>query len=189
LQNESEHDDGSLILRVAEGDVAAYRELVRRHGSSLYHFAVRLTRDSAESEDIVQETFLRLWQRAKDYSPEARVTTWLHRITHNLAVDRLRARGRAEPLSDDEEVPISARQHADLEGQRSREALEAALAHLPERQAAAIALVNFQGLSGREAASVLGVKEEALESLLARGRRTLKTLLSKSLGINFGETG
>lgn len=171
-------DDALLVLRVGEGDVAAYRELVKRYAAKLSRFAERLLRDSTEAEDVVQETFLRLWQRAREYQPKARVTTWLHRITHNLAVDRLRARGRTQPLSDEEEMPTSARQPTLIDEKRRVVALEAALGALPERQASAIVLVHLHGLTGAEAAEVLGVGVEAVESLLARGRRALKSELS-----------
>lgn len=170
-------DDALLVLRVGEGDVAAYRELVRRYAAKLSRFAERLLRDATEAEDIVQETFLRLWQRASEYEPKARVTTWLHRITHNLAVDRLRAR-RTQPLPDEEEMPTSARQATLLDEKRRVVALDTALSALPERQANAIVLVHLHGLTGAEAAEVLGVGVEAVESLLARGRRALKSELS-----------
>jgi len=149
-------DDALLVLRVGEGDVTAYRELVRRYAVKLSRFAERLLRDATEAEDVVQETFLKLWQRAHEYEPKARVTTWLHRITHNLAVDRLRARGRLKPLPDEEEMPISARQATLLDEKRRVVALEAALSALPERQANAIVLVHLHGLTGAEAAEVLG---------------------------------
>ena len=171
-------DDAELVLRVGEGDVAAYRELVGRHAGKLGRFAERLLRDNAEAEDVVQETFLRLWQHAGEYSPKARVTTWLHRIAHNLAVDRLRGRGRLAALGDDDDIPISAPQPVLLDRARRAHALEAALATLPERQSAALTLVHLHGLSGAEACEVLGVGAEALESLLARGRRRLKTILA-----------
>jgi RNA polymerase sigma-70 factor (ECF subfamily) len=169
-------DDAELVLRVGEGDVVAYRELVRRHAPKLQRFAERLLRDPSEAEDVVQETFLRLWQRAREYSPSARVTTWLHRIAHNLAVDRLRGRGRAAPF-EEEELPVSAPQPVLIDEARRARALEQALAALPERQAAALVLVHLHGLTGAEACEVLGIGPEALESLLARGRRALKQRL------------
>lgn len=173
------NDDAALVLRVSEGDGAAYRELLRRHAPLLTHYARRLLRDEAEAEDVVQETFLRLWQRASDYVPSARVTTWLHRITHNLAVDRLRARGRWQPFEEEDAEPISAPQPRLLASKRLADGLEAALSDLPQRQAAALMLVHLDGLTGSEAAEVLGVSAEALESLLARGRRTLKVQLQR----------
>ena len=175
---ETRDEDAALVLRVGEGDVGAYRELVARYAPQLLRFAARVLRDPAEAEDVVQETCLRLWQHAREYTPRARVTTWLHRITHNLAVDRLRARGRLKPLPDEDEdedaMPESARQPSLIDEKRRVLALDAALAELPERQAAALTLVHLDGLSGKEAAEVLGIGAEALESLLARARRALK---------------
>jgi len=180
--------DALLVLRVAEGDPAAYHDLVGRYAARLRHFALRMTRDGADADDVVQETFLRLWQRAADYTPQARVTTWLHRIAHNLCVDRLRARRRTEPLEDDQDAPpVSAQQPRLVDAKRRVEALDAALALLPERQAAALTLVHLNGLSGTEAAEVLSVSEEALESLLSRGRRALKARLGMSLHPDVGE--
>jgi len=176
-RREESSDDTELVVRVGEGDVAAYRELVRRYGARLHHYARRLLNESHEAEDVVQETFLRLWQRAGSYSPEARVTTWLHRIVHNLAVDRLRSRGRWQALDDESEAPISAPQVRKLDEQQRAKSLDAALNRLPERQRAALTLVHFHELSGKEAAAVLGVSETALESLLARARRALRQLI------------
>jgi len=181
--------DALLVLRVAEGDAAAYHELVARHAAPLRHFALRVTRDAADADDVVQETFLRLWQRAADYVPEARVTTWLHRIAHNSCVDRLRAKRRLEALDDESDAPpVSASQPRLLEAKRRAQALEEALALIPERQAAALTLVHLNGLSGAEAAEVLSVSEEALESLLSRGRRALKARLGVAAQPDVGES-
>lgn len=181
--------DAPLVLRVGEGDAGAYRELVLRYGPRLYHYALRLTRNVSDAEDIVQETLLRLWQRASDYSPSARVTTWLHRIAHNLAVDRLRARGRAgDTLDDEEPAPSSAGQGALLDAKRDAEALHRALDALPERQAAAIVLVHLHGMSGAEAQEVLGASAAALESLLTRGRQRLKAHLRDTVNSVPGAT-
>jgi RNA polymerase sigma-70 factor (ECF subfamily) len=175
--------DEDLVVQVAEGDPVAYRELVRRHATPLRHFSLRLLKSATEAEDVVQETFLRLWQRASDYRPQAaRAKTWLYRIAHNLCVDRLRARKPLADLDSDELPPVSAPQGALLDEKRRAERLEKALGGLPERQAAAVTLVHFEGLSGAEAAQVLDVSEGALESLLSRARRALKAaVLSQSV--------
>ena len=164
---------------MGEGDRGAYQELLQRYASRLHQFALRLTRSPAEAEDIVQDTFMRLWVHAADYDPKARPTTWLHRIAHNLAVDRLRARGRLTELDDEAEPAAGPSSQASLvDAKRRTEGLYRALDALPERQATAIGLVHLQGLSGKEAAEVMGLGEEALESLLARGRRALKARLA-----------
>jgi RNA polymerase sigma-70 factor (ECF subfamily) len=181
---DAQQDDPDVLLvaRVGEGDADAYRELLAQHAPRLRQNAFRLLRDGAEADDVMQETWLRVWLKAREYRGEARVTSWLHRMVHNLAVDRLRARGRWDDASDEEpEAPISTRQPALLDAKREVESLQQALAGLPERQAAALTLVHLHGLSAAEAQAILGVSEDALESLLARGRRRLKAALSSSL--------
>lgn len=170
--------DAELVTRAAEGDATAYRELVARHAARLHQYALRLTRNAHEAEDILQEAWLRVWQRAGDYEPTARVTTWLHRIVHNLAVDKLRVRGRFSELTEEELAPVSTEQPALLEAKRDAQTLRAAIDRLPERQAAALSLVHLSGLSPEEAQEVLGVSAEALESLLSRARRKLKDELT-----------
>lgn len=173
--------DAALVLRVGEGDEPAYQELVRRYAAPLYNFAFRLTRSQAEAEDIVQETFMRLWLHAADYDSSGSPGAWLYRIARNLGIDRLRSRGRFTELDAELEVaaPASSTQAgALLDAKRGAEGLHRALADLPERQASALTLVHLHGLSGAEASHVLGVSIEALESLLSRGRRALKGLLA-----------
>jgi RNA polymerase sigma-70 factor, ECF subfamily len=175
-------DDAVLVDRVGEGDAAAYRELVRRHARKLQHYALRVTGSASDAEDIVQETFMRLYQNASRYRPEARLTTWLHRVAHNLAIDHLRARGRTAPLEDELE-PADVPPAVELvEEKRRHEDVAAVLAELPERQRAALALVYLSELSGAEAADVLGISTSAVESLLARGRRALSRRLAPRLG-------
>jgi RNA polymerase sigma-70 factor (ECF subfamily) len=169
-------DDAQLIVRVGEGDADAYRELVRRHAGRLHQFVLRLVRNEADAEDVVQDTFLRLWLRAVQFVPSASGATWLHRIAHNLALDRVRSRRRVDEFQDDLELPQSntAPQLALLDAKRNAEALYRALDTLPVRQAAALVLVHLNGLSGNEACEVMGISDTQLESLLARGRRNLK---------------
>ena len=172
-------DDARLVARVAEGDTVAYEALVDLHAAKLTFFAARLLKDQAEAEDVVQETFVRLWQRAHEYDERFRVSTLLHRIAHHLAVDRLRRRGRNDALEEDDELPSPESSPTNLYAHKERaEAVRAALGALPERQAAALTLVHMQGMTGSEAAEVLGVGTEAVESLLARGKRKLRELLA-----------
>jgi RNA polymerase sigma-70 factor (ECF subfamily) len=181
-------DDALLVVRVSEGDAEAYRELVVRHAEPLHHFTLRLLQNDADAEDIVQDTFLRLWLRASEYVPTGRVTTWLHRIAHNLAMDRLRGRQQFDSLDDNFELSSSnsASQPNLLDAKRDAEALYRALDVLPVRQTAALVLVHLNGLSGKEACEVLGVTETLLESLLARGRRNLKVRMAGASLTNSG---
>jgi RNA polymerase sigma-70 factor (ECF subfamily) len=169
-------DDIELVRRTAQGDAAAFRSLADAHLVKIMNYAYRLLHDRTEAEDVAQETFLRLWKDAASYRPTARVTTWLHRIAHNLCIDRLRQR-REVPTEDMDAERSSTEPGGLLDRKRAAVDVAKALAELPERQRAAITLVHYQGLTNIEAAAVLEVGVDALESLLARGRRALRERL------------
>lgn len=176
-------EDVELVRRVAAGDRIAGEVLVERHLRMIVGFAFRLLGDMAEAEDVAQETFLRLWKHADRWEPRAKLSTWLHHVARNLCIDRLRLRrgreGEVMELPDLRPGVVTL-----LESRQRDDAVQRALSQLAERQRSAIVLVYYQGLSNREAAQVLGVEVDALESLLARGRRTLRKLL---MGVE-GET-
>jgi RNA polymerase sigma-70 factor (ECF subfamily) len=171
-------DEIELMRRTANGDPAAFRALADAHLTKIMNFSYRLLHDKSDAEDVAQETFLRLWKDAARYEPRARVTTWLHRIAHNLCIDRLRGR-REQPSETLDEERTSLEPGGLLDRKQVAGAVEKALAELPERQRAAITLVHYQGLGNIEAAEVLDIGVEALESLLARGRRSLREKLAK----------
>ena len=166
------------MRRTAKGDAAAFRALADAHLAKITNFAYRVLNNRTDAEDVAQETFLRLWKDAARYEPKARVTTWLHRIAHNLCIDRLRAR-REQPSDDLEEERSSNEPGGLLDRKRLATDVGKALAELPDRQRTAITLVHYQGLTNIEAASVLDVGVDALESLLARGRRSLRDKLAE----------
>jgi len=178
----SEQDpDARLVERVGAGDAAAARLLVAAKLPRVLGLAVRTLRDSAAAEDVAQEAFLRVWRTAGCWEPgRARFDTWLHTVVLNLCRDRLRRRREvtgvdlpepSDPAPDAEAVLLQAER-----GTRVADAIAA----LPERQREAILLVHYQDLSGTEAAEALGVSAEALESLLARGRRALRARFAAS---------
>ncbi|MFC7474822.1 sigma-70 family RNA polymerase sigma factor [Dankookia sp. GCM10030260] len=174
--------DGELMRWAAAGDRAAFGLLVERHGERALRVALRVLGDAGEAEEVAQEAFLRAWQAAASFDPDrAQFTTWLHRITLNLAIDRTRRRVQAPDageaalagLADSAPGPEAAAATA-----QERAALARALALLPARQRAAIALAYEEGLSGAEAAVALDVSERALEGLLRRARSMLRRILS-----------
>ncbi|MBI4516919.1 MAG: RNA polymerase sigma factor [Deltaproteobacteria bacterium] len=175
------------MRRIGAGDHDAFRLLVERHLGRLVGFAARTLGDRAGAEDVAQETFLRVWINAPRWQPTARFSTWLHRIALNLCLDRL---GRGPELALDEIAepsdpapPAAAR----LQAQDIGEHVNAALAQLPAQQRIAITLCHYQGLRNIEAAGAMGVSVEALESLLARGRRRLREQLRNLLPDLLGE--
>jgi RNA polymerase sigma-70 factor, ECF subfamily len=172
LERES---DEELLARTASGDQRAFRPLIARHMGRAIRLAQAIVGNAADADDVAQDAFMRVWRQAASFDPSvARFTTWLHRIVVNLAIDRTR-RPRAAPIelaSDiaSEEPSALAALITDQEQHMMRQALS----ELPERQRAAIALFHFEGLSGREAASVMSISEKAFESLLTRARSALK---------------
>jgi len=173
-------DDAELLAWAGAGDRAAFELLMARHGERALRLALRVVGDPAEAEDVAQEAFLRAWRAAARFDPDrARASTWLHRIVLNLAIDRTRRRRAAPPSLDlAEGLPDpAAGPDAGLDAEAEREALDAALAELPPRQRAAVALAYEAGLSGAEAAAALSVSERALEGLLRRARLLLRERL------------
>ena len=171
-------DDDGLVRRVALGNRAAWGVLVDRHAGPLHGFSWRMLGDQTEAEDVVQEALMRLVNKAPAWQPGgARLRTWLYRVTFNLCVDRQR-RKRLAPLS--EAMELADPESGDRLPGRLDVAVKvrAAIAQLPPRQRAAIALVHYQGCSNLEAASALDISVDAVESLLARARRRLRAELA-----------
>lgn len=171
---EAEPDD-DLVVRLAGGCGGAMAALSARHLDSVFACAWRILGDRAEAEDIAQETFIRLLRKAPRWQPDGpALRSWLLRVATNLCIDRRRARARLVPMPDDVE-DFADRERMPVDEEFAiRRAVRRAMADLPDRQRAALVLVHFQGLSGREAAGALDISEDALESLLARARRKLR---------------
>ncbi len=168
--------DEALMAAVVARRQQEFRVLMARHMPRAIRIAQRVVRDPAEADDVGQEAFLRVWNKAASFDPQvARFTTWLYRIVLNLSFDRSRKPKHA-PI--EEAAEIASGDPAPLDNviaDQQRRTLEAALARLSERQRGAIALFHMEGLSGDEAAQALGLSPKAFESLLARARIALKT--------------
>ncbi|HBN30781.1 MAG TPA: RNA polymerase sigma factor [Rhodobacteraceae bacterium] len=170
--------DDALLALYGNGDSMAAASLTARLTPLVFRLAKRLLSDAAEAEDVTQEAMLRLWKIAPEWRQgEAKVSTWLYRVTTNLCTDRLRKRrgvaldAIAEPMDD---TPgIEARMISD----NRAEALNGALAKLPDRQREAVVLRHIEGLANPEIAEVLDISVEAVESLIARGKRGLAVML------------
>ncbi|MFE9084161.1 RNA polymerase sigma factor [Brevundimonas sp. NPDC003935] len=171
--------DEELVRRVGQGDPAAIQAMVARKLPRMLTLAQRMLGDAAEAEDVAQEAMLRAWRQAPRWTPgQAKFDTWLHRVGLNLCYDRLRRRREIAtdtPPDRPDDGPAPDRGLLALEtGAR----VEAALAKLPERQREAIVLCHYQEMGNIEAAGLMNVSVEALESLLSRGRRALRTALA-----------
>lgn len=191
-QRDARAGDRALALAVAQGERAAIAALTKRCLPVVHAVARRLIKDASEADDIAQETFVKVWRAIERYDADrARLETWVARIATNLCLDRLRKR-REATLGEDapERVDTAPRTDALLVAGGSAERVRAAVAGLPERQRLALELCSFQDRTNIEAADILGVSVEAVESLLARARRTLrKELLEESRDLIDGFAG
>lgn len=182
LDADSAVSDEALLIAYGNGDTGAARILVMRLTPVALRFAVRLLGgDRAEAEDVAQEAMLRLWKVAGEWRQgEAKVTSWLYRVTANLCTDRLRRRGRmGPPLDEIAEPPDLSPTAAEAMTARARAAaLDEALAALPERQRQAVVLRHIEGLGNPEIAAIMDIGVEAVESLTARGKRALAAMLA-----------
>ena len=189
----SDVSDEALLALYANGDAGGARMLTVRLVPRILGYAARLLGDRAEAEDVAQEAMLRLWRVAPDWRQgEAKVTTWLYRVTTNLCTDRLRVRQRRKVLALDDAPDIEdgapAAETVLIEADRMV-ALDAALAALPDRQREAVVLRHIEGLTNPEIAAVMDIGVEAVESLIARGKRGLSAILAgrrKNLGYEEG---
>lgn len=181
---EATDEDVQLMLAFAGGDEAAFDALFDRWAGRLLHFLERMVKDSAVAEELLQESFLRVHRAKQRYRPEARFSTWLYTIAGNVARNELRRPFRRSPhesTARDAEgdvaplVLVSTAPAADdvVEARRQGEAVEVALAELPERQRAALWLASVEGMSYAEVAEALDTSEKSVKALVHRGRTTL----------------
>lgn len=172
--------DEALLIAFANGDGKAARFLTMRLLPKVLAQATRMLGNQSEAEDVAQDAMMRLWKVAPDWRQgEAQVSTWLYRVVANLCTDRLRKRRGsmsldqvAEPL---DETPTVA---AQMQSRARMAALSDALASLPERQAQAVALRHLEGLPNPEIAQIMDISVRSVESLTARGKRTLANILA-----------
>ena len=174
--------DDTLLVLYANGDAEAARTLTLRLVPRALGYAGRILGDRAEAEDVVQEAMLRLWRMAPNWRPgQAQVSTWLYRVVSNLCLDRKRAQ-RRRPATRLDDAPDLAAGAPGVEARMMQDqrmaALNAALVSLPDRQRQAVVLRHIEGLANPEIARILEVGVEAVESLTARGKRTLTAALS-----------
>jgi RNA polymerase sigma-70 factor (ECF subfamily) len=171
--------DTELMARLGRGDMAALGALAERHRSRVLSLAYRLLGDWHRAEDVSQETFLRLRQAAETYEPQAKFTTWLYRIVHNLSMDqRRRAGNRATSLDGVEAERAEEATNHPAERRELAEVVRSAVAGLSERQRRVLILHRYEGLSHEEICGVTGWSKSAVESLLVRAYENLRKKLA-----------
>ena len=191
--------EAALVKLVERKNQAAFKKLLDIHLSGINRYTVRMIGNASNAEDITQEVFLRLWTRAESYKPESsKLSTWLHNIAHNLCIDYFRKNNRfvqnpsENYQSDDNPLVASMSAHTnsaetsggaepdqELAKSTQQRDVKQALMALPERQRSAIIMCHYQGISNKDAAHIMEISVDALESLLSRGRLKLRKLLTE----------
>ena len=175
----SAESDEALVERIGRGDASAVSMLLARKLPRVLALAGRMLGDRIEAEDVAQDVFIRVWRQAPNWRPgEARFDTWMHRVALNLCYDRLRRRREHLTAEPPEQVDPGPGPDRGLVARETGQAVASAMAGLPDRQREAIVLCHYQDFSNIEAAAAMGISIEALESLLARGRRALRLALA-----------
>jgi RNA polymerase sigma-70 factor (ECF subfamily) len=174
-------EDVRLMLALRAGDARAFDALFERWAGRVLRFVERMVGEASVAEDLVQETFVRVWRARERYEPEARFSTWLFTIAGNAARNELRRparRARSASLDDEREDALElaaedAPPDALVDARRTGRGLESALAGLPERQREALWLRAVEGLSYAEVAEALGTTEKSVKALIHRARVAL----------------
>lgn len=182
--------DVALMLKAGQGDHAAFQELVERHQHAVVGTVAKMLGNASEAEDIAQLVFIRLWKSAPRYKPSAKFTTFMFTITRNLVFNETRKRQRRKTHSLDEQEDDWHQQLADGDGgspdqhladQELRNAVDKAIADLPEKQRMAVVLRRYEQMPYEEIAGVLELSVSAVKSQLFRARTALRESLQRYL--------
>jgi len=186
--------DAALMLRVKQGDMQAFADLVDKYKQAVMNLANRMLRDATEAEDLSQMVFVQVFKSAHRYKVSSKFSTWLFTIARNLCLNEIRRRSRhptdslearssepwepSAPQFEDKAVvsPPDRLLHGELEAK-----IQHTLAELPEKQRLAILLCRQEDFSYEDIARVLGSSVSATKSLIYRGRETLKQKLKPYL--------
>lgn len=182
--------DQALLSRIRAGDKSACDECIQEHAEGVYRLALRLMRNEAEAEDVMQDTFLSAFRGIDKFDGRSSLRTWLYRIAYNAAIMRLRKRrpefvSLDEALEQPEGAPLpqaffdwSSLPQRELEKAEVRDEMERAIRDLPENLRAVFVMRELEELSTEETARALGVSAEAVKTRLHRARLWLRERLT-----------
>ena len=195
-----ENSDEELIASFQQGNSEGFEKLVGRYSTPLYRFIYRLLKDEGESQDLVQETFLRVYRNSSQYNPQYPFRVWIYSIASHLAINILNSARRRRIFSfwgnskhernqDQEQGTSPEEQIADtkknpeeeFEHQQTCASVQQAVNKLNPRQKLALTLNKMEGLSYKEIAEVMDINLSAVESLIFRGKQKIQQELSKKI--------
>ncbi len=180
--------DEELIKQFQEGDEGAFEEIVLRYSGRLYNFAYRFLMNKEEAEDVVQDTFLKVYQKRHSYREIAKFSTWIYTITGNLAKTLLRKQRNRKMFSfsalrsEDREIDYAITHEVPettLNSQFTEKIIQTAITKLPEHFRTAIILRDVQELSYDEISNIIGKPLGTIKSRINRARLRLQEILEE----------
>ncbi len=184
-------EDVRLMLKFKEGDKSAFEQIFDKYHIHIINFIYRMIGEKAESENLAQEVFLRVYRSGQNYRPKAKFSVWIYMIAKNLALNELRKKKSHKTSSLDEivsyeegELPRQVPEHnkpsalIELERHELIDAVRKAINSLPDKQRIAVILRRYEDFSYEEIAKIMGCSISAVKSLLNRAKEALKEKLS-----------
>ena len=180
-----------LIAKFRKGCTLSFEEIVERYETKVNNLAMRLTRNSEDAEEVLQDVFITVYRKIAGFEGKAKFSSWLYRITVNAAFMKLRKRRQEQNVSLDEMMPhiqnkatgylsnLSARGDTNALNNEVREALESAIGKLPDDYRAVFVLRDIDGLSNKEVGEILDLSIPAVKSRLHRSRLMLRRRLRR----------
>ncbi len=169
--------EGALARRAAAGDMQAYEELYRQHVGRVLALCLRMARRRGEAEELVQDVFVRVWEKLSSYRGDAAFSTWLHRVAVNVVIERMRTDGRWRDRHAAEADPDATADGGFAQLAGTDVDLERAIATLPEKARLVFVLHDVEGHKHREIADLTGLAVGTCKAHLHRARRLLRARL------------
>ena len=177
----AETTEVARLLHLAKaGDTAAFEALMGIFDVRVARTALRLLGSRQDAQDAAQEVFLRLYKRISRIDSEGSLSGWLYRVTVNVSYDILRRRRKWGAVSlEDAELSVESAAEAEIGRDEQRRLLVEALRALPDKERAAVALRDIEGLSTREVAGILGSSEATVRSQISAARLKIRKMLRR----------
>ena len=175
--------DIALMFRMKEGDMSAFEEIYYRWNRQVYSFILKITRSVSDTEDIMQDIFIRLWKMHEQIDPQKSIQSLLFTIARRIAVDMYRRNGKFAVMQQNEPVKVEAdtlgvSPHEILEEQETSLMLEIAIERMPEKQRNVFTLYYRQNLSPKEIAEQLGLSYENVRKHIYNGKQQLREIIA-----------
>jgi RNA polymerase sigma-70 factor (ECF subfamily) len=171
-----------IIQKIKRGDKNAFRMLVEKYQQQAFRLAFRMLGDEDEARDVVQESFIKIWEKFNTYNDKEKFSNWMYRIVSNRAIDSIRAQKRRPLISLENLIPetLSTEENGVdiiLENREAGELIRSITSGLPEKQQLVFSLRDLEGFSQKEVQEISGLAEDTIKSNLYHARKTIREKL------------